>query len=431
MVTTRNMEEQSTRDLIRELHAQIEAQAQIIQAQAHTQQEMRRKHEGEMRALRAERGPPERSASNRENANEASHNRVSPNGRTKREPTPLQVARPTSLLPFTITIMQTPMPERTPPVLDKYDGSADPDNHLRTFSNSMAFYTDSDPIMCRAFSLSLKEEALEWYHTLPPNSVDCFATVEDLFKRQYASNRKQEVTPVDLINTKQEKGETLKAFMKRYTETTRRVREVDQSFIINNLPSCMRPGYFAEKLYARPPKTMEELQDRAAEFIRMEEMRLSQKKRQQEGDTGGSGKDGKRPFGNNDKNREFPRPFKFHHYTTLNAPRAKVLEEAFRAELITPLRKSSPRNADERRSCRYHQNHGHNTEDCITLKNEIESLIRAGYLRRYIKEARHDPPKEGYSRRNPDRSSRKDERRHGYSRSPSRSREPSLRGVIN
>ncbi|XP_017406870.2 uncharacterized protein LOC108320040 [Vigna angularis] len=431
MVTTRNMEEQSTRDLIRELHAQIEAQAQIIQAQAHTQQEMRRKHDGEMRALRAEREPPERTASNRENANEASHNHVSPKGQAKGEPTPLQVARPTSLLPFTVTIMQTPMPERTPPVLDKYDGSADPDNHLRTFCNSMAFYTDSDPIMCRAFSLSLKEEALEWYHTLPPNSVDCFATVEDLFRRQYASNRKQEITPVDLINTKQEKGETLKAFMKRYTETARRVREVDQSFIINNLPSCMRPGYFAEKLYARPPKTMEELQDRTTEFIRMEEMRLTQKKRHQEREAGGSGKDGKRPFGNNDKNREFPRPFKFHHYTTLNAPRAKVLEEACRAELITPLRKPSPRNADERRSCSYHQNHGHNTEDCITVKNEIESLIRAGHLRRYIKEARYDPPEEGYARRNPDLSSRKDERRHGYSRSPSRSRERSVRGVIN
>ncbi|XP_017405448.1 uncharacterized protein LOC108318961 [Vigna angularis] len=295
----------------------------------------------------------------------------------------------------------------------------------------MAFYTDSDPIMCRAFSLSLKEEALEWYNTLPPNTVDCFATVEDLFRRQYASNQKQEVTPVDLINTKQEKGETLKAFMKRYTETTRRVKEVDQSFIINNLPSCMRPGYFAEKLYARPPKTMEELQERTTEFIRMEEMLLSQKKRKQEGDASGSGKDGKRPFGSNDKNRELHRPSKFHRYTTLNAPRAKVLEEAFRAELITPLRKPSPRDADERRSCRYHQNHGHNTEECITLKNEIENLIRAGHLQRYIKGARYDLPKDGHSRRSLERASRKDERRQGYSHSPNRSREQPLRGVIN
>ncbi|XP_017413243.1 uncharacterized protein LOC108324826 [Vigna angularis] len=295
----------------------------------------------------------------------------------------------------------------------------------------MAFYTDSDPVMCRAFSLSLKEEALEWYNTLPPNTVDCFATVENLFRRQYASNRKQEVTPADLVNTKQEKGETLKAFMKRYTETARRVREIDQSFIINNLPSCMRPRYFVEKLYARSPKTVEELQERAAEFIRMEEMRLSQRKRQQEADVGGSRKDGKQPFDNNDKNRELPRPFKFHHYTTLNAPRAKVLEEALSAKLLTPRRKPFPRNADERKSCRYHQNHGHITEDCITLKNEIENLIRAGHLRRFIKEARYSLPKEGYSRRSPERVNRKDERGRGYSRSPSCHRERLVRGFIN
>ncbi|XP_047154686.1 uncharacterized protein LOC124825969 [Vigna umbellata] len=267
---------------------------------------MQQRHAEEMRALRAERGPPERSASNRENANEASHNRANPNGRARREPAPLQVVRPTSLFPFTATIMQTPMPERTPPILDKYDGSVDLDNHLRTFSNAMTFYTNSDPDMCRAFSLSLKEEALEWYNTLPPNIVDCFATVENLFRRQYASNQKQEITPAELVNTKQEKGETLRTFMKRYTETTRRVKEIDQSFIINNLPSCTRPGYFAEKLYARPPKNMEELQERAIEFIRMEEMRLSQRKRQQEADIGESRKDGKRPFDGNDKSRELP-----------------------------------------------------------------------------------------------------------------------------
>ncbi|KOM36450.1 hypothetical protein LR48_Vigan02g260000 [Vigna angularis] len=78
MVTTRNIEEQTTRDLIRELQAQIEAQAQTIQAQAYAQQEMRRRHEEEMRALRVEREPAEQSASNRENANEASHIHVNP-----------------------------------------------------------------------------------------------------------------------------------------------------------------------------------------------------------------------------------------------------------------------------------------------------------------------------------------------------------------
>ncbi|XP_014499259.1 uncharacterized protein LOC106760325 [Vigna radiata var. radiata] len=151
------------------------------------------------------------------------------------------------------------MSEKPPPTLERYDGSTDPDNHLRIFTNAMAFYKDSYPIICKVFSLSLRDKALEWYHTLPPNTVDCFATVETLFRKQYASNRKQKMTPAELVNTKQGKDKTLKEFIQRYNEVVRRVKDVNHTFIINNLLSCLKPGYFAEQLYARPPKSMEEL----------------------------------------------------------------------------------------------------------------------------------------------------------------------------
>lgn len=60
----------------------------------------------------------------------------------------------------------------------------------------------------------------------------------------------------------------------------------------------------------------------------MEDVRILQRKRQQEDDVGENRKDDKQSFDNNDKSGELPRTLKFNHYTALNALRVKVLEEA-------------------------------------------------------------------------------------------------------
>ncbi|GAV63797.1 hypothetical protein CFOL_v3_07315, partial [Cephalotus follicularis] len=48
-----------------------------------------------------------------------------------------------------------------------------------------------------------------------------------------------------------------------------------------------------------------------------------------------------------------------------------------------PLRSSvEKRNTDK--YCLYHRDHGHDTEECIHLKNQIEDLIRKCHLRKYV-----------------------------------------------
>ncbi|XP_047168772.1 uncharacterized protein LOC124837455 [Vigna umbellata] len=349
--------------------------------------------------------------------------------------------RLTNLLPFTEAIMQAHMPDKPPPTLERYNGFADPDNHLRNFIDAMAFYTDNDPVICRAFSLSLKDEALEWFHTLPQNSIDCFATIESLFRKQYATNRRPEMTAAELVNTKQEKDETLKAFMQRYNETARRVKDISHTFIISNLSSCLRSGYFAEQLYAGPLASMEELQSTIAKFIRIEDLRNSRKKQQQDTSNHDAKKPAKRPT-NDNKPYRTPRKesgwtSNYDRYTTLNAPRAKVLEEALHAELLTVRRKATPKNADSSKACRFHMNHGHDTEECNMVKDELERLIRAGYLQNYIKDRAPNraatPHRKDSSRRSPERSPPRDDRRRRRSCSPPRrtKRERSVRGRID
>lgn len=140
------------------------------------------------------------------------------------------------LLPFTTAAMEAPIPEKsTSSVFKRYDGSADSDEHLRSFVNTMVFYSSSDPVWCRAFPLLLKREVQAWFNTSSPNIVDCFSIDHTLFRKQYASIRVESLTHLALISTKQVKDESLKDFMDWCNKTAWQVRDVSHEFILNNL----------------------------------------------------------------------------------------------------------------------------------------------------------------------------------------------------
>ncbi|XP_014496696.1 uncharacterized protein LOC106758272 [Vigna radiata var. radiata] len=106
-------------------------------------------------------------------------------------------------------------------------------------------------------------------------------------------------------------------------------------------------------------------------------------------------------------------------------------------------KRPTPVGADGNKHCLYHQNMGHTTEECVTLRDKIEELIRVGYLKQYIKTAPTELPRRrgpspaprrdrdrSQSRppRRPDNRSKYEDQRH---RSRSRSRDRPLRGRIN
>ncbi|GAV56648.1 LOW QUALITY PROTEIN: hypothetical protein CFOL_v3_00190, partial [Cephalotus follicularis] len=54
---------------------------------------------------------------------------------------------------------------------------------------------------------------------------------------------------------------------------------------------------------------------------------------------------------------------------------------------------------DVEKYCRYHRDHGHDTEDCRQVKNQIEDLIQRGHLRKYVdREAPHGRREKAYGR---------------------------------
>ncbi|XP_014499172.1 uncharacterized protein LOC106760216 [Vigna radiata var. radiata] len=226
-------------------------------------------------------------------------------------------------------------------------------------------------IWCRAFSLSLEGEALEWFNALPAGSIQSFEGLKEMFGRQFAGSRAEDPTVFELSNLRQGKDETLKAFMDRYQKMVRRVKGLNVELALQYVMPALRPGPFKDSVCRKRPKTMEELRERAADEMRVEEMKQAYKKESQESKEKAEGKkpDGSSRMGGF-KPREAPRGPKFQQYTPLNAPPARILQEALSVNLILPLKKRpTPAGADGNKHCLYHQNMGHTTEECVTLRD--------------------------------------------------------------
>ena len=46
--------------------------------------------------------------------------------------------------------------------------------------------------------------------------------------------------------------------------------------------------------------------------------------------------------------------------------------------------KGDPNKRNRNKYCRFHRNHGHDTDECFDLKQQIDNLIRQGKLRSFL-----------------------------------------------
>ena len=74
------------------------------------------------------------------------------------------------------------------------------------------------------------------------------------------------------------------------------------------------------------------------------------------------------------------------HYTPLNVQLDQVLMQIKDDLSLKWLEKmkGDPNKRNKNKYCRFHRNHGHDTDECYDLKQQIENLIRQGKLRHFV-----------------------------------------------
>ncbi|KAK1377439.1 hypothetical protein POM88_024183 [Heracleum sosnowskyi] len=99
------------------------------------------------------------------------------------------------------------------PTIKAYDGTGDPANHVRTFSNALLLHPTNDAVKCRAFPQTLEGMAQRWYNRLPPNSIGSFKELSKAFINQFVSGRVHEKSSSSFMGIQKGNNEALRDYI--------------------------------------------------------------------------------------------------------------------------------------------------------------------------------------------------------------------------
>ncbi|GKV04724.1 hypothetical protein SLEP1_g16838 [Rubroshorea leprosula] len=290
--------------------------------------------------------------------------------------------------PLNLSITAEPYQERFKiPHLETYDGLGDPDEHLHTYQAIMRIQNANDAMMCKVFPATLKSTARRWYHKLPRHSIDSYFQLAKLFSNKFASQREIKRTATELMQVNQKEGESLRDYMQRFNKATLDIDNVPDTICLSALLHGLKRGRFLDDLLENPPKTWNEVNDRSASFILSEDFQSSKRRADDK-----QGKELKQPENKDDKKKQkvseqrgkspsFP---KYDSYIPLSSSRSEILSQIQHWVKRPPPQTHDSSRADRSKYCDYHRVYGHNTEDCQSLKDELEFLARNGKLEGYI-----------------------------------------------
>ncbi|GJU98093.1 reverse transcriptase domain-containing protein [Tanacetum coccineum] len=176
---------------------------------------------------------------------------------------------------------------------------------------------------------------------------------------------------------------------------------------VEGAPECMRisgfmhgithPGLI-KRLYERIPRSVDEMYRMTTSFLQGEVAALSHGRRKASSSWKPSEGGDKPTFKKGFKNKQRPdrKPDRFSLLTKTPKEIFALEKGKFKAPppMVTPVEKRDPS-----KYCEFHSDTGHNTNECMQLRKQIDEMIKAGKLSQFIKELKQNDktkaPKKG------------------------------------
>ncbi|GJR02199.1 reverse transcriptase domain-containing protein [Tanacetum coccineum] len=233
-----------------------------------------------------------------------------------------------------------------------------------------------------------------WFDDLPSESIDIYDDLKKAFLENYLQQKKCIKDPIELHNIKQRDEESTEDFVRRYKLESRDVKGAPDCMKISGFVHGITKPELIKRLHDKILKTVDERMRVTISFLRGEGAASNHERKK-------SFPPWKKQEGNQKQNfrkgsfRNQQRPEKKHDRFTLLTKTPKEIfaleKEKFKAPppMATPVEKRN-----HAKFCEFHGEVGHNIDECMHLKKQIEEMLKAGKLSHIIKELKQSSGKE-------------------------------------
>ncbi|XP_059302100.1 uncharacterized protein LOC132054038 [Lycium ferocissimum] len=310
------------------------------------------------------------------------------------------------------------------PDIQKYDGTTDPHEHVTSYAcaikgNDME-EDEIESVLLKKFGETLSKGALTWYDHLPEHSITSFEMLADAFVKAHAGAIKgaarngwnypgaeewaaqsfhegaqyaklgclgqmkenlleyEAVTWADVHNRYESKIRVeddqlelspVKSKMSRSFEKPRRGYEAKSE----SAKERFRPYSHPERSSFKTEKSREGPSHLSGRGSRMDTRPLNSRGPSFRGDTGSS------------TNNKGPPRISEYNFNVSTSDLVSAVGRVSDVRWPKPLR-TDPGQRDPSVVCEYHATHGHKTEDCRQLREEVARLLKNGHLRDLLSE---------------------------------------------
>ena len=293
--------------------------------------------------------------------------------------------------PFTLRIEKAKHPRHLhQPTFAMYNGRTNLVEHISQFKQKMVVHSQDKALMCRVFPSSLRPMPIRWFDRLRTNSIISFKKLTQSFYSRFITCSRVPQPLDSLLSMSMREGEFMKAYFERYWKMFNEIDgDFDEVAIKTFKVDLLSEHGLRKSLIGKPVTSLCRLMDRVDKYKRIEDDQqqgkgkakvIPQERRDFRSDR----------YNNNQPGRDYADQLGTNSTQVVGAvfqePVHQVLEK-IKNELFFKRPNKMMGNPEKRNHnlyCQYHQDHGHTIEDCKSLWDHLDQLVREGKLKKLL-----------------------------------------------